>query len=528
MAAFSRVRSVMLTGVACSILAACGADGVASPGEGVIILPAPTPAPAPAPTPTPTPTPTPPSLVTPAAACPSIAGPDQLINLGTISGPEGEWRNCGFPARFTANTAIARVPGVLYSMPGRVDVGTDQGAASSNVAVTLTIDPGVVIFGGTGVSFLVVNRGNKIDAVGTVSRPIIFTGRGDVVGSADDQTSQLWGGVVLLGRAPVTDCLAPGAAEGTVACERETEGTSNARGGGATPTDNSGRMSFVQIRYSGFVLSANNELQALTTTGVGSGTEISNIHSHNSSDDGVEFFGGRHNIRNLVVTGAEDDSVDTDVGYKGFMQFVLAIHREGGAIGNSMVEADSNGNEGAIPRQNTRLANFTFVHRNAATSDGTAINLRGGTDYAMYNGVVSAPGLPCVTVRNAITTQAANVAQDDVGPVRFDSVVMQCGPTPFQGLSGVTAADVQTIFGNGSNNSFTFTTSLVNGYINGPNETARTPFANLSGVNSFFQNTDYIGAVKDANDTRFRGWTCNSSTANFGPTSSACTALPTN
>src|SRR3546814_4516698 len=42
MAAFARIRLVMLSGVACSILAACGADGVASPGEGVIVIPAPT------------------------------------------------------------------------------------------------------------------------------------------------------------------------------------------------------------------------------------------------------------------------------------------------------------------------------------------------------------------------------------------------------------------------------------------------------------------------------------------------------
>src|SRR3546814_13969313 len=68
----------------------------------------------------------------------------------------------------------------IYSLPGRVDVGTDQGAASTNTAVTLTIDPGVIVFGSTGVSYLAVNRGNKIDAVGTPTQPIIFTGRGNV------------------------------------------------------------------------------------------------------------------------------------------------------------------------------------------------------------------------------------------------------------------------------------------------------------------------------------------------------------
>ncbi len=520
MAALSRVRSIMLAGVACSILSACGADGVASPGEGVIVLPAPTPAPAPAPAPTPTPTPT---GVTPAASCPNIAGPNPLSDLGTITGPQGTWRNCGFPARFTATTAIPRVAGVIYSLPGRVDVGTDQGAASTNNVVTLTIDPGVTIFGATGVSFLVVNRGNRIDAVGTAAQPIVFTGRGNVVGSADDNTSQLWGGVVLLGRAPITDCLAPGAAEGTVACERDTEGTSNALYGGAQPADNSGRMSFVQIRYSGFVLSANSELQGLTPSGTGSGTVLENIHVHNSSDDGIEVFGGRVNMRNLAMTGIEDDALDTDVGYKGNVQFVVAVQRSD--VGDSMIEADSNGNENAVPRQNTRLSNFTFVQRFNAAGNGAAILIRGGADYRMMNGVISSPGLPCLRLNSTTTTQTTGT--DEAGPPRFDSVVMQCGgANAFVGSGGVTAAEVQTIFNAGTNNSSTFTTSLTGGFINGANETARTPF-NASTVDPFFVNTAYIGAVRDASDTRFSGWTCNSATANFGTASRPCTQIPT-
>ena len=156
-------------------------------------------------------------------------------------------------------------------------------------------------------SVLAVNRGNRIDAVGTPTQPIIFTGRGNVVGSANDQTSQLWGGIVLLGRAPITDCLAPGATPGTAACERDTEGTSNALYGGAQPGDNSGRLSYVQIRYSGFILSAASELQGLTPSGVGNNTQIDHVQIHNSSDDGIEVFGGRVNMKHLVVTGAEDD-----------------------------------------------------------------------------------------------------------------------------------------------------------------------------------------------------------------------------
>lgn len=520
MAIFVHARTALLISVASLTLGACGAENIASPGEGFIVLPAP----APAPTPTPTPTPT---TVTPAAACPAIAGAAQLADLGTISGPQGAWRNCAFPARFTASTAIPKVAGVLYSLPGRVDVGSDQGAVSTNVDVTLTIDPGVTVFGATGVSYLVVNRGNRINAIGTPTQPIVFTGRGNVVGTADDQTSQLWGGVVLLGRAPITDCLAPGAAEGTAACERDTEGTSNALYGGAQPADNSGRMSYVQFRYSGFVLSADKELQSLTPSGVGSGTQIDHIQSHNSSDDGIEIFGGRLNMKHVVITGAEDDNLDTDVGYKGNIQYVIAVQRAGGAVGDSMIEADSNGNENAVPRQSVNLTNFTFIQRNGAASNGAVMLIRGGADYNLSNGVVLGAGLPCVRINSVTTTQAAGAATDELGPPKFNSVQMQCsGARPFYGSGGVTDAAVQTIFTAGTNNSAAYTPSLVSLFINGATETAVSAF-NAGPISSFFTVTNYIGAVKDGSDTWYASWTCNSSTADFGTSSKACTLIPT-
>ena len=61
------------------------------------------------------------------SSCPTIAGTPQLTDLGTITDGTNTWRNCGFPTRFTQTTAISKAAGVIYSLPGRVDVGTDQG-----------------------------------------------------------------------------------------------------------------------------------------------------------------------------------------------------------------------------------------------------------------------------------------------------------------------------------------------------------------------------------------------------------------
>ena len=69
MARFNRLGTLLLATTASLALAGCnGADGVASPGEGVIVVPG-------TPTPTPsTPTPTPTAPGTPAASCPVPLG----------------------------------------------------------------------------------------------------------------------------------------------------------------------------------------------------------------------------------------------------------------------------------------------------------------------------------------------------------------------------------------------------------------------------------------------------------------------
>ena len=61
--------------------------------------------------------------------------------------------------------------------------------------------------------------------------------------------------------------------------------------------------------------------------------------------------------------------------------------------------------------------------------------------------------------------------------------------------------------------------------MNGANETAAVA-TNPQTLDAAFDATNYVGAVRDANDTWYAGWTCNSATANFGATSTACTSLP--
>lgn len=50
--------------------------------------------------------------------------------------------------------------------------------------------------------------------------------------------------------------------------------------------------------------------------GVGDGTVVENVQIHANADDGVEFFGGTINVRNLVATYTEVDRVDCTQGFR--------------------------------------------------------------------------------------------------------------------------------------------------------------------------------------------------------------------
>ena len=432
------IHGLLLVGCSALALAGCGPSDIASPGSGGnITINNPTPAP------TPTPTSTAPALVTPAGGCPTIADTQGLTDGGTITGPTGTWRVCRLPALIKTSGTLPKVAGVLYEINGRVNVGCDGGFAAptsgapytsttvgctatpltADTNVTLTIAAGAILYGATGQSWLAVNRGNKISAVGTASAPIVFTSRDNVVGLNDDTSQGQWGGVVLLGRGIVTDCNVGTSAGGT--CERDTEGAADlARFGGADNAYNAGRMSYVQVRYSGFVLGSNRDLQSLTLEGVGTGTTIDHFQSHNSSDDGTEIFGGAANMKYYIAVGADDDSLDVDTGAQANVQYALLIQRS--AKGDALFEIDSNGNEADTPRTKLVVANFTALQpqtspdNEASGGDLAASLFCGNSDTTLINGIIATPNNECIRMNASGTTPATLTAR---------SVVLQCNST---------------------------------------------------------------------------------------------------
>lgn len=194
-----------------------------------------------------------------------------------------------------------------------------------NDGQTLTIEAGTVIRGKTGqgslASALIVARGGTIIAEGERTNPIIFTVEGDdLKGSVPIEARGLWGGLIILGNARIN----------TESGEDMIEGIpiSEPRGiyGGYDDEDNSGILQYVSIRHGGTNIGEGNEINGLTLGGVGRQSTIDHVEVISNADDGVEFFGGSVNCKNLAVSFCGDDAFDMDQGFHGKGQFWLAIN----------------------------------------------------------------------------------------------------------------------------------------------------------------------------------------------------------
>jgi len=244
---------------------------------------------------------------------------------------------------------------------------------------TLTIQPGTIIKGRSGTS-LVVTTSGRLVAAGTADAPVVFTADGTAPAPG------AWGGVILLGNAPIN------VAGGTAEIEGFPSGTSGVTYGGNDPAHDCGSLTYVRIEYAGFELSLDNELNGLTVGGCGSGTVLDYIQVHKGADDGIEFFGGTVNLKHAVISQPDDDGLDWDFGWSGKAQFVIV--QQNAAVGNNGIEADNNNaNNNALPRSNPTLWNVSLIGSNQApgTAGKTQLGalLRRGTAGLINNAIVA-------------------------------------------------------------------------------------------------------------------------------------------
>lgn len=289
----------------------------------------------------------------------------------------------------------------IYQLEGYVRVGDDDyrdgvGGTIVNVrGVTLTIEPGTVIMGlpktatlppGT----LVVQRGNKINAVGTAAKPIVFTSSKPVGQRAPTD----WAGLVIVGR----DVNNQGA-------NVQLEGGYGAfHGIGddplATPgNDDSGDLAYVRVEFAGNPIQPNQEVNSFTFGSVGSGTSVDYLQSSYGGDDSFEWFGGTMTAKHLIAYRDLDDNFDVDFGFSGKVQFGIAIRDNTLAdqSGSNGFEVDNDGTgTSATPFTSGTFANMTIIGPkktfdvNIQDNFQNGMHLRRNNKLKIYNTVVTA------------------------------------------------------------------------------------------------------------------------------------------
>lgn len=288
---------------------------------------------------------------------------------------------------------------ITWALDGLLEIG----APGTNPS-TLNIEPGTTIIASPEAisnAYIFVHAGSKIFADGTPTAPIVLTSFRDGFDPLDGAPEAGdTGGLVVAGFSVCNT-----APEAQLGCFSEFATADQVLPyGGTDLNDDSGSMSYMQIRYGGIPVGVDQEVNSFTFLSVGNKTRAHHLQAYNGLDDGFEMFGGTLNLYNIVATDGADDYVDWDEGYDGLIQFALiVINDELG--GQSGIEASNSGtNFDNLPRATPITSNFTIIRR-ADTSE-RGFRIKDGTGGQFWNSVVKGFNT-CVAIEDDATINAA-------------------------------------------------------------------------------------------------------------------------
>ena len=394
---------------------------------------------------------------------------------------------------FTADVTLTN--DAHWILNGRTAVGNDRADAT-----TLYVQAGTTLIGETGDDFLVVRRGSQINANGNATAPITMTSIQDVTGG--ETNIGQWGGLVLLGNAPANSC---GDQQGETTPEELANCGVSAEGdagqfGGDISDDNSGVLRYIVVKHAGKTLGNGDELNGISFAGVGSQTKVEYIQVHQNLDDGVEFFGGTVNVRNIVLTDIGDDAFDWSFGWTGRAQNIYI--QQSAVEGDNAIEADnSEFDSNATPLTKPLISNVTIVG-----ADGTnGVRLRAGTAGVLRNVVITGPD----GYSNCLRVGSDSVANAESGELSIENSVVACNEDNNFGSEAIAGGNVQSWFEGQTGNQTLTATNLslaTDGYTPKSSSPLLGAGVDTSGLDSFFTKTDYIGAF-DGDNNWMEGWT---------------------
>lgn len=358
------------------------------------------------------------SLTMSLAACSDDANPDGAEVFG--DGGEGDGDSSGECADPDDPDAIVTVASDITEDTtwscDKVYLLTPESQIVVDGAI-LTIEPGTTIKGTAG-SALIIEKNARIEAEGSAEAPIVFTSNEPSPAPGD------WGGLVLLGEASANcgeSCQAEGFAIPPLYA-------------GSDDAHDCGTLAYARVEYAGFAISEGNELNGITFYACGSQTTVHHVQSHMGLDDGIEMFGGTFDLDHIIVTGANDDSLDIDQGFRGTVQHLLI--QQNPAVGDNCFEVSNQGsNFAATPLTTPVVCNATCLGSGLTGEKSKGITVKEGTQGEWYASIIA-----------NVTNEAALLADEpsfeivDAGGVVIENNIFAGNGSP-EFVSGATSLD---------------------------------------------------------------------------------------
>jgi len=410
----------------------------------------------------------------------TVSGTDRAtatatISSGAVNAINVTYHGAGYSAAtpptvtITAPTSgtTATATAVVTEYPGKFELSdvtmTEQGAnymgATAVFAGLPTTGADVVTpaaftapIGRSVVQYVITNPGGSYASAPTVTvaAPPSSAGASRVNATA---TASLAGAFTNPSASPLTSGVGANFIEGFQTIDGALLGSAvNYSGsiyGGSDDNDNSGTLRFVSIRYGGFILSPNNEINGLTTGAVGRGTLFEFIEVVNNADDDIEHFGGTVDMKYVAGLFGGDDGIDIDQGYRGRIQFACQVQNNTGAgltsrpsanIGDALGEWD--GGESPVtsrPYTVHTLFNFTGIGTGSAASGGKGLNYKENSGGKVFNSIFADARTGLVFESNS--GSATSAADGSTSGHRFAFTRTSGGVENILGVGAVSAGE---------------------------------------------------------------------------------------
>lgn len=435
--------------------------------------------------------------------------------------------------KISANRTLSK--DTIYLMKGYVYVVNNA---------TLTIEPGTTVLGATTTTTtggtLIITAGAKLMAKGTADAPIIFTS----AKAPGARKKGDWGGIILLGKGSTNKPSDKRNVEGLQEADA-TVSLSYGNPSGAMQgddNDNSGVLQYVRIEFAGIALAAtpDSEVNGVSFYAVGAGTTVDHVQVSYSGDDAFEFFGGNVNCKYLVAFGTLDDNFDMDNGFKGKLQFCVALQDPTASdlvsLSNGLEVDNLKDANTSNPFTHPIISNLTIVGPGTATGNGdyfyAGARFRRGATFTVANAVFS--GDPVAIDVESKTSQDSLTA----GNSKITNSVFQvAGVSPVSGQRGSGSTAIGPVFFDADSKDGGILTSLnvrdLILVVAAKNDTLKTlgdVFAKVPAAaaykatntefalktaktavfgtefDSFFDKVNYVGAVDPANPWTKQAW----------------------